>query len=138
MLDRTDLQILYLLISNARMQWREIGDQVHLTGQAVANRIRKMEDLGIIEGYTVNINESKLGKSILAYVTVFMKTTDHMAFHKYISQSEIIKEADQISGEGCYLLKVTASSQDELLKLLDDILKYGNYRVNLSIGRIKR
>ncbi len=138
MLDRTDLQILYLLISNARMQWREIGEEVHLTGQAVAKRIRKMEDLGIIEGYTVNLNESRLGKSILAYVTVFMKTTDHMAFHKYINQSEIIKEADQISGEGCYLLKVTASSQDELLKFLDDILKYGNYRINLSIGRIKR
>jgi Lrp/AsnC family leucine-responsive transcriptional regulator len=137
MLDETDLQIICLLMSNARMQWREIGELVHLTGQAVANRIRKMEDSGIIEGYTVRINESRLGKSILAYVTVFMKTTDHVAFRQYINQKEIITEANQISGEGCYLLKLTASSQDELVQFLNDILQYGNYRVNLSIGKIK-
>ena len=137
MIDQTDLHIIYLLMGDARMQWREIGEQVHLTGQAVANRIRKMEDLGIIEGYTVRINESKLGKSIIAYVTVFMKTTDHNAFHKYINQTDAIAEANQISGEGCYLLKLNISSQDELLKSLNDILHYGNYRVNLSIGKIK-
>ncbi len=137
MIDQTDLHILYLLLGNARMQWREIGEQVHLTGQAVANRIRKMEDLGIIEGYTVKINESKLGKSIIAYVTVFMKTADHNAFHKYIKQTDAIAEANQISGEGCYLLKLNISSQDELLKSLNEILQYGNYRVNLSIEKIK-
>lgn len=137
MIDQTDLHILYLLLGNARMQWREIGEHVHLTGQAVANRIRKMEDLGIIEGYTVRINQSKLGKSIIAYVTVFMKTTDHNAFYRYINQTDAIAEANQISGEGCYLLKLNISSQDELLKSLNEILQYGNYRVNLSIGKIK-
>lgn len=137
MIDQTDLHILYILLGNARMQWREIGEQVHLTGQAVANRIRKMEDLGIIEGYTVRINQSLLGKSIIAYVTVFMKTTDHNAFHQYIKQTDAIAEANQISGDGCYLLKLNISSQDELLKYLNDILRYGNYRVNLSIGKIK-
>jgi len=137
MLDETDLRIISILMGNARMQWREIGEQVHLTGQAVANRIRRMEELGIIEGYTVRINESLLGKSILAYVTVYMKTTDHRGFQQYINQNEFITEANQISGEGCYLLKVNASSQDNLLEFLNDILKYGNYRVNLSIGKIK-
>lgn len=137
MLDETDLKILLLLISNARMQWREIGEQVHLTGQAVAKRIQKMEESGIIEGYTVQINESKLGKSISAYVTVFMKTTDHQSFHKFIKQNEIIKEADQISGEGCYLLKINAATQNDLVPFLNEVLTYGNYRINLSIGKIK-
>lgn len=137
MLDETDFRIITLLLTNARMQWREIGEQIHLTGQAVANRIRKMEKLGIIEGYTVKVNENQLGKSILAYVTVFMKNNDHKAFHKYISQTEMITEANQISGEGCYMLKIKVSSQDELLKFLDDILQFGNYRINLSIGKIK-
>ncbi|PKM76974.1 MAG: transcriptional regulator [Firmicutes bacterium HGW-Firmicutes-15] len=137
MLDETDFKIIDLLINNARMQWREIGDQVHLTGQAVANRIRKMEDLEIIEGFTIRINERQLGKSVLAFVTVFMKTTDHLAFRQFIDQKESIKEANQISGEGCYLLKVNVSTQEELLQILNDILKYGNYRVNLSIGKLK-
>jgi Lrp/AsnC family transcriptional regulator, leucine-responsive regulatory protein len=137
MLDETDIKILTLLVNNSRMQWREIGEEVHLTGQAVANRIRKMEDLGIIEGYTIKINENKLGKSVLAFITVFMKTTDHMAFHRFIEDKEIIKGANQISGEGCYLLRVNTSTQEELLGLLHEILKYGNYRVNLSMGKVK-
>ncbi|HWP97787.1 MAG TPA: Lrp/AsnC family transcriptional regulator [Syntrophomonadaceae bacterium] len=137
MLDETNIKILTLLMNNSRMQWREIGEEVHLTGQAVANRIRKMEDLGIIEGYTVKINENKLGNSVLAFITVFMKTTDHQAFLRFIDDKEIIKEANQISGEGCYLLRVNTSTQEELLGLLNEMLKYGNYRVNLSIGKVK-
>ena len=50
--DSTDMAIIDLLRKNYRMQWREIGEQVHLTGQAVANRIRRMEELGLIKGYT--------------------------------------------------------------------------------------
>ncbi len=47
MLDQTDLEILRLLAEDSRLQWKTIGERVHLTGQAVAARIRKMEDLGI-------------------------------------------------------------------------------------------
>jgi Lrp/AsnC family leucine-responsive transcriptional regulator len=136
-LDQTDMAILKLLKQNARMQWREIGELVHLTGQAVGSRIRKMEEMGIIEGYTLRLNESKLGPSILALVTVFMKTTDHAAFQRFVLGDERIIEAHRVSGEGCYSLKVSVPTQDDLNRLLDDILQYGNYRVNLSIGRIK-
>lgn len=137
MLDETDLRILSLLLVNSRRQWREIGEEVHLTGQAVANRIRKMEELGIIEGYTVRIDEKLLGRPILAFVTVFMKTTNHPAFHRFVEQQRLITRANQVSGEGCYLLEVRSSSQDELLALLQEILQYGNYKVNLSLGQLK-
>lgn len=119
------------------MQWQEIGEQVHLTGQAVRNRIVRMEKLGVIDGYTLKINFSKIGKGITAFVTVFMKTTDHVVFKRFICSNSIIVEANRISGEGCYMLKVIASTQDEIVELLDGILQYGNYRINLSIENIK-
>lgn len=53
MIDNTDLEILKLLKSNCKMQFRDIGEVVHLTGQAVSNRISRMEHLGVIKGYTV-------------------------------------------------------------------------------------
>lgn len=137
MIDETDIQILNLLTKNSRMQWQEIGEQVHLTGQAVRNRIVRMEKLGVIDGYTLKINFSKIGKGITAFVTVFMKTTDHVAFKRFICSNSIIVEANRISGEGCYMLKVIASTQDEIVELLDGILQYGNYRINLSIENIK-
>lgn len=137
MLDETDIKILKLLAQNSRRQWQEIGEEVHLTGQAVRNRINRLEKLGVIEGYTIKVNSEKLGKEIVAFITVFMKTTDHAAFQKYINNNTLITEANRISGEGCYMLKVAAANQEELVALLDEILQYGNYKVNLSIGIIK-
>ena len=137
MLDETDIQILNLLTKNSRMLLQEIGEEVHLTGQAVRNRINRMEKLEVIEGYTIKINSQMLGKTLTAFVTVFMKTTDHASFQKYIQNNNLISEANRISGEGCYFLKVTASTQTEIVRLLDEILKYGNYKLNLSIENIK-
>ena len=137
MLDQTDIQILNLLKKNSRMQWQEIGEDVHLTGQAVKNRISKMEKAGVIEGYTVKINSAIIGKDVTAFITVFMKTTDHLSFKKYIVNNSLVTEAHRISGDGCYMLKLTTSTQAEIVDFLDKILKYGNYKLNLSIQNIK-
>ena len=137
MIDQTDIEILNLLTKNSRMQWQEIGEQVHLTGQAVKNRIDRMEKLEIINGFTLKINFNKIGKEVTAFITIFMKTTDHTAFQTYIHNNPLIVEANRISGEGCYLLKVIASTQKEVVELLDEMLQYGNYKINLSIENIK-
>lgn len=137
MLDQTDLEILNSLKDNCKIQLKDIGDKVHLTGQAVANRISKMESMGIIRGYSVILDERLLGNTIMAYVTIFMKTTNHKAFLEFIKSNLLILEADRISGEGCYLLKVQSKTQEELNNLLDSILEFGNYRVSISIGKVK-
>lgn len=137
MLDNTDLEILKLLKANCKMQFRDIGEAVHLTGQAVSNRISRMEDLGVIKGYSVLLDEKQLGKSITAYITIFMKTTNHGAFNVFLNDNESVVEASRISGEGCYMLKIQVNSQEDLNHFLDSVLEYGNYRVNISIGKIK-
>jgi len=137
MLDNTDLEILKLLKTNCKMQFRDIGEVVHLTGQAVSNRISRMEHLGVIKGYTILLDEKMLNKSLIAYITIFMKTTNHEVFCKFLSNNESVLEANRISGEGCYMLKIQVNSQEDLNDFLDFVLKYGNYRVNISIGKIK-
>ena len=135
MLDQTDIEILTLLKENSRLQRREIGELVHLTGQAVANRIKKMEQAGIIQGYTIKINPSSLGK--IAFITVFMRTLDHPAFINFVNANESILNCDRISGDGCYLLKVNFIDDDDLMGLLSKLLEFGNYRINISIGKVK-
>lgn len=137
MLDETDREIIKLLEDNSRMQLQEIGNRVHMTGQAVRNRIDRLEKAGVIEGYTVKTNTAKLGKEISAFVTVYMKNNNHAALHKFIRDHTGIREAHRIGGEGCYLLKVAVASHQELTELLDGILEYANYKVNLSISRLK-
>lgn len=137
MLDPIDLQIIEYLRANGRAQWKVVGESVHLTGQAVADRVHRMEDLGIIEGYTVKLDESRLGNQITALITVYMKHTDHQAFLQFIEQKPEVKEAHRVSGEGCYWLKAVFAETGTLNNFLDQLLAFGNYRINLSIGRIR-
>ncbi|BAU26617.1 Lrp/AsnC family leucine-responsive transcriptional regulator [Aneurinibacillus soli] len=137
MLDAADKAILDLLQKNARMQWREIGEQVHLTGQAVANRIRRMEEAGVITGYAVQIDEKKLGKSITAFVTVFMKSNNHEGFRKFIQSHSKVYFVHRVSGDGCYLIHVCLADMEELQAVLDELLQYANYRVQISVSKMK-
>ncbi len=137
MLDQTDIAILELLRQDSRLTWKEVGERVHLTGQAVAGRIAKLQELGILQGYTIRVDEEKLGRPLLALVTVFMKSTDHAGFRRLLAAEPLVEEAFRVSGEGCYWLRVRCSGQEELTALLDRLLAYGNYRVNLSLGQVK-
>ncbi|GIP26284.1 HTH-type transcriptional regulator LrpB [Paenibacillus sp. J23TS9] len=136
-IDQTDIEILKLLGENSRIQWKELGKAIHLTGQAVGNRIRRLEELGIIEQYTILINRIKLGQIVTAFVTLFVKTANHLEFQNFFQEEEAISEVHRISGDGCYLLKTHFASNEELDTFLERLLKYGNYRVNLSIGKLK-
>jgi Lrp/AsnC family leucine-responsive transcriptional regulator len=137
MFDQTDLAIINLLRENARYQWKEIGEKVHLTGQAVAARVQALQDAGVIEVFTVSLNFAKLGTPICALITVFMNSANHAPFQRFLKQDVRVVEAHRVSGEGCYWLKTRLASHEDLNKLLEEILRYGNYRMSISIDNIK-
>lgn len=137
LLNETDLKIIECLKENSRIQWKQIGEKVHMTGQAVANRIQRLEEEGIIEGYTVQVNEAKLGNLFCGYITVIMKNYNHTTFKEFIQQRDEVKEAHRVSGENCFILKVQLPSHEQLNELLDEILVYGYYKLNMSIGKCK-
>ena len=115
---------------------QDIGEKVHLTGQAVSNRISRLERLGIIKGYSVILDSTLNQNKVIAFITMHMKTTDHIGFQNWCKDKEEIVEMHRISGGGCYLLKIEALSQECLNELLDKILMYGNYSLNISINQI--
>ncbi|WP_374955106.1 Lrp/AsnC family transcriptional regulator [Paenibacillus sp. PCH8] len=134
-MDDTDIRILQILIQDAKRSHKKIGEEVHLTGQAVGARVRKLQDLGVIEGYTVKWNPERLGRGLQAFVTVFLNSGDrHAAFRAFIVQREDIVEVHRVSGEGCYLMRVQTETTVQLGQLLEELLPYGNYKVSLSIG----
>lgn len=136
-IDSIDFQILKLLNKNARIQWKEIGEQIHMTGQAVGNRIKKMEDNGIIQAYSIVIDELKVGLPFTAFVIFYMNSHTHDKLLEFIATRNEISEAHRVSGDACYLLKVTVRSQEDLNNFLDDLLKHGNYQLYLSIKKVK-
>ncbi len=136
-LDETDKQILSALRQNSRLQWKELGERVHLTGQAAADRVRRLEDAAILKAYTISIDEEKLGNRTQALIHVFLNNDCHSAFQDFIRKRDEIRAAHRISGHGCYILEVILADSAALNALLDDLLPYGNYQLNLSIQQIK-
>ncbi|SOC25017.1 AsnC family transcriptional regulator [Ureibacillus xyleni] len=137
-IDSIDFQILQLLNKNARIQWKEIGEKIHMTGQAVGNRIKKMEDQGIIQAYSIVIDELKLGLPYTAFVIFFMNADKHDRLLKFIDSRNEVYEAHRVSGNACYLLKIKVHSQEILNEFLNDLLQYGNYQLYLSIKEVKK
>lgn len=137
MFDELDLKIIDMLKINSKISLKIIGESIHLTPQAVSNRILRLQNLGLITQYTICTNDALLGKNITAYITIFMKTTKHDQLIKYIKSNSVIEDAHRISGDGCYLLKVVCCNMDVINSLLDHILEYGNYRLNLCTSTIK-
>lgn len=136
--DDVDLRILECLLDNALRSHKEIGEIVHLTGQAVGARVRKLQELGVIEGYTLRWNPRKLGKTVHAFITVFMKSnTSHQAFRSFVQSRAEVAEVHRVSGEGCYWMRALLDDGTDLNRLLEEILRYGNYKVSLSIGEVK-
>lgn len=135
MLDSIDMEIIRLLRGNARLQWKQIGERVHMSAPAVANRIQRMEDQGIIEGFTVKLNERLIGNAVCVFITVMMRNYNHDKFQDYIRTRDEVREAHRISGEPCFLLKVVVPDEGRLTELLDGIHTFGHYKVNISIGQ---
>lgn len=137
-IDEIDLKILEALLNDAFLTHKEIGERVHLTGQAVGARVRKLEELGVIEGYTLRWNPEKIGLQVHAFLIVFMNMNQsHQAFRDFTRKTESVQEVHRVSGEGCYWLRIRTKDSSELNRLLDEILNYGNYKLSLSIEQIK-
>lgn len=137
-IDEIDLKILEALLDNAFLTHKDIGERVHLTGQAVGARVRKLEELGVIEGYTLRWKPEKIGLQVHAFLIVFMNMNQsHQAFRDFTRKTESVQEVHRVSVEGCYWLRIRTKDSSELNQLLDEILKYGNYKLSLSIEQIK-
>tara|TARA_Y100001933_G_C18932555_1_gene535959 strand:+ start:643 stop:1050 length:408 start_codon:yes stop_codon:yes gene_type:complete len=135
-MDKVDKRIVEILKEDAKQNFKSIGAQIHMTGQGVGNRIRRLEETGIIEKYTIKTNPDKEGL-ITAHITLFMKSNDHYRLKRFVSNRKEIKEAVRVSGEGCYFLRVEMESHDAINTLCDELLEFANYRVSIVTDRIK-
>jgi Lrp/AsnC family leucine-responsive transcriptional regulator len=135
MLDNTDKLILTELSKNSRITMKELGERVHLTGQAAALRVAKLEDAGVIEGYTIKVNQAKLGIPIHVMLNIYTKSTYHKPYLSFVSSKEnYIIHNYKISGEGCYLLECKFPSNGILDGFLVELNNYVNYRLTIIIN----
>lgn len=114
-LDEKDLSILRLLQGNARITVKEIAETVHLSTTPVHERIKRMEESGVIRQYATLVDHTKINKSLMAICYVSLKEHNKKAGAKFIEaingMNEVI-ECYNISGEFDFMLKVVVENMD--------------------------
>jgi Lrp/AsnC family transcriptional regulator, leucine-responsive regulatory protein len=122
MLDELDLKILRTLQQNGRTKRNELADRVQLSIPSVSERLKKLEDNKIIEGYYTKVNRQTFGYDILAFILVMMDSSKHYKdLIKHVEKHPSILECHSVLGEGSHLLKVLVKNTEALEKLLSEI-----------------
>lgn len=136
MLDLTDLQILEELSANSRITMKELGEKVHLSGPATTARIEKLESTGVIEGYTIKVNQEMLGYSVHAIISIFTKSTYHQPYLTFLKkQEQYVLNNFKISGDSCYLLECRFPSNKILDEFLVQLEEHVNYKLSIVINK---
>ncbi|MFS0868738.1 Lrp/AsnC family transcriptional regulator [Paenibacillus xylanilyticus] len=135
-MDHTDKRIIEELSQNSRITMKELGERVHLTGPAAAARVEKLEDTGVIEGYSIKVNHAKLGCFTYAFLNIYIKDTHHQPFLSFIhSKEDHILNNYKISGDGCYLVECRFPSNEALNQFLLELNNYANYKLSIVIDK---
>ncbi|WP_326568578.1 Lrp/AsnC family transcriptional regulator [Amycolatopsis rhabdoformis] len=130
-LDAVDWQLLDLLQSDGRLTFSELGRRVSLSAPAVTERVRRLEQRGVITGYSAQVDASKLGLPIEALVRVRVRSLDGPRFRATILPLPTVTSADHTTGDDCWLLRVRCRSTGELEALVEQAQRYGETTTSL-------
>jgi Lrp/AsnC family leucine-responsive transcriptional regulator len=122
MLDDLDIKILNALQKNGRTKRNVIAESIGLSIPSVSERLHKLEERGIIEGYFARVNRKAFGYDIMAYILVTMDSSKHYKiFTTKVEKVTQIIECHSVLGEGSHLLKAIVKNTESLEKLLNEI-----------------
>lgn len=121
MIDDIDKKILNIMQKDARIANAEIARQIGLAPSAVLERIKKLEERGVIHGYLTKITPGEVGYGLTAFV--FVKTSFCGSIGGVLAAIPEVLEVHDIAGEDCYLLKVRAENTQKLGEFFREKLK---------------
>jgi Lrp/AsnC family leucine-responsive transcriptional regulator len=123
-LDAQDRILIARLADDARASWAELALELGLSAPAVADRVKRLKQRGIIRGFHAILDPPSMGLHLTAFIAVTLThPRDRAAFLKVVRKQGEVKEAHHLAGEDDYLLKVHCRDTSHLEHFLTDILK---------------
>src|SRR4051794_24025968 len=106
-MDAIDSNLIGHLMSHGRASWAELAQQLGLSAPAVAERVHRLEERGVIRGYAALVDPEAVGSSLSAFVAVTLeRPSDRAAFLALVQRLPEIQECHHVAGDDDYLLKV--------------------------------
>ena len=135
-IDDINKKILHRLQQNSRESFASIGRVVGLTPPAVAERVKKMEDLGILEGYKARVNHLKMGYQLRAIVTIKAFMGKLKPFLDKVSSMKEVMNCYRITGNENIIMEVVLLDQLHLEEFIDQLIQYGETRTHIILSDI--
>lgn len=123
-LDAVDARILEALAKDARTSVVDIARAVRLSGPSVSERIRRLEEKRVIEGYTVRIDAGRVGLPIAAWLRVRPLPGELARVADILRDLPEVAECDRITGDDCFIAKVHVRSMEHLERIIDRIIPF--------------
>ncbi|WP_236238952.1 Lrp/AsnC family transcriptional regulator [Streptomyces sp. CC228A] len=124
--DATDWRILAALQEQGRASFTELARSVSMSASAVTERVRRLEEAGVIAGYTAVVEPARLGLPIMAFIRLRYPHANYKPFHDLLDVTPEILEAHHVTGDDCFVLKVATRSMSHLEEVAGKVSSLGS------------
>ncbi|MGE7623156.1 Lrp/AsnC family transcriptional regulator [Viridibacillus sp. NPDC096237] len=131
-MDQVDKKIVRELQLNAKITMKELAEIVHLSSPAVTERVRKLEEQQIIEGYHAQVALKKMNRSMRAII--LFESKDCKALTNFCHNHPDVLECYRVAGEISYIVKIATHSVESLERFIDDSMQYGTPSTNIVLS----
>lgn len=135
-LDKLNWEILEVLQQNARTSLAAIGRRIGLTPPAVAERVKRMEDMEIIEGYWAGVSHTRLGYQLKAIITLRAFMGKLKPFLEHVQNLEEVINCYRITGNENIIMEVVFRDQFHLEEFIDRLIQYGETRTHIILSEV--
>ena len=143
-MDKFDAAILKALQANARISWVRLAERINLSTSACQRRVEALQKKGVIEGFTVSLNEKALGHNVKAFVAVSVDRQDPLIaeeFRRWVNSQSQVRTCHMISGTSDYVLEVVATDLEAFGQFLEsELLGLSSVKdatSSIVLGRVK-
>lgn len=134
LIDSYGRKLLEELQANARLSVAELGRRIGLSPTATTERLRQMEESGILRAYTVEIDREALGLDVMAFIRMSCSGQNYHHLLEYVQTLDEVRECHHLTGGDDFLLKVTTTDMAALEALIESLLRYGTPVTSLVLS----
>jgi len=131
-MDKIDISLLKILQEDARITVSELSKQLALSRPSVAERLHRLQERGIIEGFSARVSPAALGRNTLLIIQISDLKIPAQQWENMIAEEKDVLECHRVTGHIGYVIKAAVNGMDGLRALVDRLMNYSNY-VNTSV-----
>ena len=133
-MDKFDWKLISLLQRNGRMTYTDLGREVLLSVPTVTERLKRLEEAGVIEGYVARVNPVAAGYAVSAMVGITVPQPAKAKFLKMLETVPEVLECHHVTGADSYLIRLVALNMSDLERLIERINLYGETRTSIVMS----